>query len=113
MTKEIKKYLAEAEAAAGGGVSPSERARFLERMPARIAFYQHERLIHLLVTIFCGLVMIIAFAAGQENGVFLVLAVVVAGLEFPYLWHYYFLENSVQRLYKLYYALLDLTGQGG
>ena len=71
----------------------------------RIQFFQHERLIHLLVTLFVGLAAIIFFLA------FIVIKELLLGLIFlilfilfiPYIIHYYHLENGVQRLYKIYY----------
>ncbi len=69
-----------------------------------IQFMQHERLIHLLVTL--------AFALGFFiiMGIFLLgniltmvpLMILLLSLLIPYVAHYYFLENSVQKMYKLH-----------
>ena len=39
----------------------------------------------------------------------LLLSLLFLGLVIPYIAHYYFLENSVQKLYKLYYRALDIA----
>ena len=69
----------------------------------QIGFLQHERLIHLLVTLFVALFLIIIILASlfypslyflMAGGVLLILLVF-------YLKHYYALENGVQKLYRL------------
>ena len=65
---------------------------------------QHERLIHLLVTILFALLMflcIIGFFVSDNIGI-LAAAVLMLVLLVPYIAHYYFLENGVQKLYSLY-----------
>lgn len=72
------------------------------------AFIQHERLIHLLVTIFVGLALIISLGIMFVSGgviFFPVLAVLLLALFIPYMFYYYFIENSVQKLYRLYNTL--------
>ena len=69
-----------------------------------IQFMQHERLVHFLVTMLFALGFFIAL------GIFLVtdiiymaaLLVLILALLVPYIWHYYFLENSVQKMYRIY-----------
>ncbi len=68
-----------------------------------IDYMQHERLIHLMVTLAFGafllITMGIAFIKPQP------LVLILLGMFFimivPYVAHYFFLENSVQRWYKL------------
>ena len=69
-----------------------------------ILFFQHERLIHLLVTLLFACLTFLSFS------VFLItyfLPVIVLFVLFlvmlvPYVFHYYHLENGVQQLYDLY-----------
>ncbi len=73
-------------------------------MLIKIAFMQHERLIHLLVTILFALLMflcLIGFFISENIGI-LAAAVLMLALLIPYIAHYYFLENGVQKLYSLY-----------
>ena len=86
----------------------------LERLKVQIGFFQHERLIHLIVTVLFGLATVItvpAYLITHEiallvlTGLFIVLLV-------PYIVHYFNLENGVQQLY-LYYNKLELLANPG
>ena len=77
----------------------------------QIAFFQHERLIHLLVTLtfgVCalgmGLVLCLAFSPAA-----LLLFALLLCLLIPYIFHYYLLENGVQKMYRQYDALLKIS----
>ena len=73
----------------------------------RIGFYQHERLIHLIVTMTFAVMTVLSFVVLMLKGGIgaLLLSVLFLTLVIPYIYHYYFLENSVQKLYKLYYEV--------
>jgi hypothetical protein len=64
---------------------------------------QHERLIHLLVTIFVGLVMIMSLLATviTEKMLLVYLDIPLLILFTAYIFHYRFLENTTQSWYKL------------
>ena len=68
-----------------------------------LRYIQHERLIHLLVTLAFGVFLLIAFALSfiKTQVLLLVLTGLFLALLFPYIFHYYFLENCVQRWYRL------------
>lgn len=78
----------------------------------KIQFMQHERLIHFLVTILFALLLfmclIIYFISGI-NG-FLAVVILMLALLIPYIGHYYFLENGVQKLYRLYDRICEKLG---
>lgn len=64
-------------------------------------FFQHERLVHLLVLMLVALLMMAAVAISVISG-YIYMLLVTAGLLIllvPYIMHYYFLENSVQKMY--------------
>lgn len=75
----------------------------------QIAFFQHERLIHLLVTILFAILTFAIFIlnymelmAGRPNiGLVILLALVIV-LLIPYIMHYFLLENGVQKMYRQY-----------
>ena len=70
----------------------------------KIAFFAHERLIHLLVMMLfavCTVLTILAIVIWQTLAL-IPLAALLLVLLVPYIKHYYFLENSVQLLYKYY-----------
>ncbi|MBR1862479.1 MAG: hypothetical protein IJ806_00105 [Ruminococcus sp.] len=69
--------------------------------------FQHERLIHWLVTMLVGIctVMLFTAIAVWQTVVLIPLALILLVLLCFYLKHYYFLENTVQLLYKDYDAI--------
>lgn len=81
----------------------------IEEHLIKIKFFMHERLIHLLVTILFALMTTMVFLYTLNNmsiGLFLLLLLFVL-LLVPYIFHYYFLENSVQHMYKQYDLLKE------
>ena len=73
----------------------------------KISFFQHERLIHLLVTLFYALLLIIFMALGILSFMFYFIAVIISIFLIFYIIHYFRLENGVQYLYKQYDLLLN------
>ena len=72
-----------------------------------IQFFQHERLIHLIVTFFTGIGTILFLLGAlyfETIGLFL-LFLITLFLFIPYIFHYYYLENGVQKLYDLYFKI--------
>ena len=69
----------------------------------QICYLQHERLVHLLVTLFFGLFALISalrFVA-DPGAAMAALVVLFLVLLVPYIVHYFQLENGVQRLYDV------------
>jgi len=86
-----------------------------ENLLNKIKFYQHERLVHLIVTMTMSLLTVIAacalFSIAQAATVpFALLFILLLALTAAYLAHYYKLENNVQELYR-YYDKLNIKGQ--
>lgn len=75
----------------------------------KIRFFSHERLVHLLVTILFALLSLISFFYTLSNLTIglLLLTILFLCLLVPYIFHYYFLENSVQYMYKQYDLLTE------
>lgn len=69
----------------------------------RMRDFQHERLIHLIVTAFVAIIMVLVVIASvvTKEWLFFVLDMVLIPLVFAYLIHYRSLENGVQSLYEL------------
>lgn len=91
-------------------------ARAVVILRERLAFYRHERLIHLLVTLSVALavVILISFAAVADYsralplyGAGLLLMCLLVG----YLRHYFFLENGVQRLSELSLEIVKIANR--
>jgi len=72
----------------------------------KIQFFQHERLIHLLVTLFYALLFIIFMAFGFIYYIFFIIALILVIFLIFYVIHYFRLENGVQYLYKQYDQML-------
>ena len=68
----------------------------------KIGFFQHERLIHLLVTLFYALIFIVFMGLGFVHYLFFVLALIILIFLLFYIVHYFRLENGVQYLYIQY-----------
>ncbi len=74
----------------------------------QIAFFQHERLIHLIVTMTFALLtlMSIGIVLIACNLTMLLLTAALLALLIPYIFHYYTLENEVQKMYEQYDLLM-------
>ena len=68
----------------------------------KIKFFQHERLIHLLVTLFYALFLMISILISHINIIFSIITIFIIIFLIFYVKHYFFLENGVQYLYKQY-----------
>ena len=80
-----------------------------EDLLIKIKFLQHERLIHFLVTFFTGISTIL-FLLGSfyiENIFILILFFIALLLFIPYIFYYYYLENSIHKLYEKYFTLKE------
>lgn len=115
MEERLKKYLAEMEKQAvlwekedGIGLTEQEKERQKEELLIQIGFFQHERLVHLIVTVtFAVLTMlaVVGVLLTPQPALF-VLVLLFFILLIPYIRHYYILENGVQKLYRYYDRLL-------
>ena len=74
----------------------------LKEIKYKISNFQHERLIHLLVTLFYALFVIGFIFLSIFFIYFIVPCFILIIFLFFYVKHYFLLENSVQYLYKLY-----------
>lgn len=70
----------------------------------QVGFFQHERLIHLIVTVLFSLAlfmdMIMMYISFNLSVIILGAALLI--LLVPYIMHYYLLENTVQKMYGQY-----------
>lgn len=76
----------------------------LEELKIKISFFSHERLIHLLITLFFALISIIftGICLSYFNYFIYAILLILYVMDIFYIIHYYRLENGVQYLYKLY-----------
>ncbi|MBD5485084.1 MAG: hypothetical protein HDR18_06110 [Lachnospiraceae bacterium] len=75
----------------------------------QVSFFQHERLIHLIVTVTFALLEVIVIALSVVSFTIAVglLAIALLVLLIPYIRHYYILENEVQKMYGQYDKMVE------
>ncbi len=106
MKKYISEYMSELKKFLDNELAKADQEtkdKVLHELEVKILYFQHERLIHLIVTVLFAILEIISVLAFFMVGNFfpLILAALLLVLLVPYIFHYFFLENSVQELYKL------------
>lgn len=108
----LKKYLMEYRKYIIGLIDNNHEMdleRIISYHEKQIDFFQHERLIHLIVTalfavLFFASVFMVVFI---QSLAIILLAVVLLIMNIAYIKHYYFLENEVQNLYKDFNKLFE------
>ena len=103
MEKRLKAYIQYLESVISGN-NPDELKAAYSDILTQIAFFQHERLIHLIVTVKFAILALMSLQFFISTGMFAVmmLFLLFMVLLVPYIRHYYILENGTQRLYELY-----------
>lgn len=108
MKKELESYIKQVEQwLSEKRLDPDTMAR----IRVNIGFFQHERLIHLIVTMTFALLTVGSLAMSFCTIYFLPLFLLFLGLEIPYIYHYYKLENGVQKLQRLYRKAEEETAE--
>lgn len=95
----------------GGEISQEEVERLKKEHLTQVSFFQHERLIHLIVTVTFAILEMLAiflFMLCPSTPVFC-LVVIILVLLLPYIRHYYILENEVQKMYRQYDQLCKIA----
>ena len=88
-------------------LTTESKDKLLDYHTKRVRDFQHERLIHLLVTFFFALLLLGTFVAWLNIPIpsiywpLTILLIILFVLELAYIRHYYLLENGVQSLYEL------------
>ena len=106
----MKKYLKDYREYIANLLENSENINFEEVIKyheKQIEFFQHERLVHLIVMVLFAIlffisVCVVVFA---NSLAMILISVLLLALNIPYIMHYYFLENQVQELYNDYNEL--------
>lgn len=100
MKKYLYDYIKEIEELINDKNKIDEKA--IDNHLVKISFFQHERLIHLLVTLFYSFAFIVFTTLGFLHYIFFILSLIVVVFLIFYIIHYFRLENGVQYLYKQY-----------
>ena len=92
-----------------GSIPPERWTEILQEHLVQIGFFQHERLIHLIVTVTFAILTIMSFVASLVVGMpaLLALTLLFVVLLIPYIMHYYTPENEVQKMYVQYDRILE------
>ena len=110
MTKQIRAYLELLERFFSADRDEAELLKMRAELLQRIAFYSHERFVHLIITMSFGVFLLLAllmyFVTGNMG--LMALTALFLLLLIPYIKHYYFLENSVQKMYLYYFKVEKL-----
>lgn len=110
MKKRILNYRNSMDALLENPAQTTDWQKVLKSHLEQVSFFQHERLIHLIVTALVAVLMVmcigIAIIAGEPLMFLLALPLFI--LLVPYLGHYYLLENEVQKMYGQYDRILQL-----
>ncbi len=104
MWKEMKEFIGYMDEKTSVELTEQEKKALNEELQTKIGYFQHERIVHLIVMFLvaiCTLLSLLAFVAFGSIGIAL-LFVALMGLFVPYIVHYYHLENGVQKLYTYY-----------
>ena len=82
----------------------------IEEHLVQISFFQHERLVHLIVTVTVAILTLMSagiFIATSYVPVIMLFTLLMV-LLVPYIMHYYTLENEVQKMYVQYDRMLEI-----
>ena len=108
MGKKLKNYVLYLEALLADRSKREDIEKLKHDILLEIGFWQHERLIHLLITIlFMSMIIVSFFYATIQS---LALTLLLLCLEIPYIRHYYILENNTQKLYRIYEQFAEVGG---
>lgn len=84
---------------------------FIEEHKEMIKYFQHERIIHLVITLFYAMLTLLFWGLSLISLIFIIIAMILSIFLVCYIYHYFYLENHVQYMYKQYNKLkkLDFT----
>lgn len=112
MEKRMKEYLAAIDTLLNNQFTKEQWQSYIEKHLIQISFFQHERLVHLIVTVIFALLemmafimVVVAFSPGLMALMLMILVLLI-----PYIRHYYVLENGVQKMYRQYDEMLKKIG---
>ena len=108
MKKRIIDYKNRIDACLSGEIEVESWEKLLEEHLVQVAFFQHERLVHLLVMILfaAATIAVMLVEVVTAYAPLLIVFALLLILLIPYIKHYYLLENKTQEMYKQYDEIL-------
>ena len=109
MIRRILTYMKQSDELLQGPPDVTDWTKAIENHLTQIRFFQHERLIHLIVTVLFALMTtsVVVGLVSSSNIWLAILLIPLLILLFPYINHYYLLENGVQKMYAQYDRMLE------
>lgn len=113
MADRIRQYLAYIDTLLESEDESIDWEEEMKKHLVQIAFFAHERLIHLIVTVTFAILSVMAFLYTYSNFSLqmLLLVFMLLILMVPYIKHYFLLENSVQDMYEQYDKMQAKAGK--
>lgn len=113
MKKRILKYVSRIDSYLSDEIHIDNWQQVMDEHLVQIAFFQHERLIHLIVTVLfalatVGTCLVLVVTSYMPLAILLLLFLI---LLVPYVKHYYLLENKTQKMYDQYDEILKKLGK--
>ena len=109
MKRRILTYMQQIDELLQAPPDDTDWTKAIENHLTQIRFFQHERLIHLIVTVLFALMTtsVVVGLVSSSNIWLAILLIPPLILLFPYINHYYLLENGVQKMYAQYDRMLE------
>lgn len=104
MRKRILEYYARIQKLLKDDDPDTDWDAVLQEHLVQVQFFQHERLIHLIVTVLFAILLFLSMLMLYMDFQLptLLLGLLLLVLLVPYIRHYYLLENTVQKMYEQY-----------
>ena len=109
MKRRILTYMQQIDELLQAPPDDTDWTKAIENHLTQIRFFQHERLIHLIVTVLFALMTtsVVVGLVSSSNIWLAILLIPLLILLFPYINHNYLLENGVQKMYAQYDRMLE------
>ena len=108
MKKYITEYVDYVDNYIKGSNNKKDINNFIGEHLIKISFFQHERFIHLCVTLAYTFIFLIFMALVALSYIFAPIVLILAVFLIFYIKHYFYLENCVQYMYKQYDTLKEI-----
>ncbi len=112
MEKKLKNQIAWLEALENSTVFEGNIQLLMLRIIENRKYFQHERLVHLLVALGFGIFMLYAafLSITRPQLLFGILLIALGLLEIAYIVHYYRLEVGIQKLWEIEQRIFEKLG---
>lgn len=109
MAERIKKYYQKIDEILKSGEINNIDELIKEHL-IQIGFFQHERLVHLLVTLSFAMMSIYCVVSSikLESLLFLIMSIILLVVLGFYIKHYFLLENTIQKMYYQYDEMIKI-----